>query len=130
MANMRSGFNMIELIFVIIIIGVLESVAIPKLAARRDDAKVSTEINNLATCINDAGSAYTSSGNIQTGIRASACSSLKCFIAENSSNNLSVTNSDNHTGKYAYCLNARKSAEFKRMLGIQKFAGSGIKYDE
>ena len=37
---------MIELIFVIVIIGILAAVAIPKLAATRDDAKISNIISN------------------------------------------------------------------------------------
>jgi len=39
MGKMRNGFTMIEVTFVIVIIGILSSVAIPKLAATRDDAK-------------------------------------------------------------------------------------------
>lgn len=58
----RSGFTMIELIFVIVILGILASVAIPKLAATRDDAKISKMASNAATFVSDAGSYYVSQG--------------------------------------------------------------------
>ena len=36
----KSAFTMIELVFVIVVIGILASVAIPRLAATRDDAEI------------------------------------------------------------------------------------------
>jgi general secretion pathway protein G len=37
---MKKAFTMIELIFVIVVIGILSAVAVPKLAATRDDAEI------------------------------------------------------------------------------------------
>jgi len=53
---------MIELIFVIVILGILAAVAIPKMAATRDDANVAKARMEIARAINDIGSFYTSKG--------------------------------------------------------------------
>ena len=45
----RAAFTMIELIFVIVILGILASVAIPKLAGVQDDAYVSLEKSGIAS---------------------------------------------------------------------------------
>jgi len=72
----RSGFTMIELIFVIVILGILAAVAIPKLAATRDDATLAKEIANAKTCVNDAGAYYTANGNL-TDFTSPACTAAK-----------------------------------------------------
>ena len=55
---MRNAFTMIELIFVIVILGVLAAIAVPKLVATRDDAEVSLLIANTKICVNDIISEY------------------------------------------------------------------------
>lgn len=59
---MRKGFTMIELIFVIVILGILAAVAIPRLNATRDDAEISKGASNLATLMSDLSGYYTSKG--------------------------------------------------------------------
>jgi len=46
---MKQAFTMIELIFVIFILGILAAVAIPKLAATRGDANVAVMAQNIMT---------------------------------------------------------------------------------
>jgi len=58
----RSGFTMIELIFVIVILGILAAVAIPKLAATRDDAKIATKVQEGTQFLNEMSAYYTSKG--------------------------------------------------------------------
>jgi prepilin-type N-terminal cleavage/methylation domain-containing protein len=58
----RAGFTMIELIFVIVILGILAAVAIPKLTATRDDAKLSKAASDIATLVSDFGAYYTAKG--------------------------------------------------------------------
>ena len=59
---MKKGFTMIELIFVIVILGILASVAIPRLAATRTDAEIATTVANLRTLLIDLNSYYVVKG--------------------------------------------------------------------
>ena len=116
---------MIELIFVIVILGILAAVAIPKLAATRDDAKVSTELTNLATCINDVGNAYTATGTENND--TASCNALKCATVsigdDDKDGNVTVTLTSDD-----YCAAVKTAAEAKDLNGTHVFGGTHITY--
>ncbi len=84
---------MIELIFVIVILGILAAVAIPKLSATRDDAKVAAEVSSVAQAIQNLGAEFTAKGSLINYTVAEANSATKCFtfVEENPADgNISV----------------------------------------
>ena len=50
---MRKAFTVIELIFVIVIIGILASIAMVKMSATRDDAKIASTVSNIKIASKD-----------------------------------------------------------------------------
>ncbi len=75
----RSGFTMIELVFVIVILGILASVAIPKLAATRDDANIAKATTEISSIVQDIGSHYTVAGGMDNNV--SKMTNVKLFSA-------------------------------------------------
>jgi len=87
----RTAFTMIELVFVIVIIGILSAIAIPKLSATRDDAIDAKDCKNTAVCITDLAAEYTAK---QTTTKST---SEACVQAEGSTkNNIHLTVSSDH----------------------------------
>ena len=123
---MKRGFTMIELIFVIVIIGILAVIAIPKLSATRDDAKIVTELQNLSTCIQDIGSEFTATGTEGTAANLNSCKQLKCFTITGDGGkdgNVTVANSADTS---TYCTPARTKAAARDLVKTHVFGGSNI----
>ena len=68
MKNNRTAFTMIELIFVIVILGILAAVAIPKLVATRNDAEVSKTSHMLMAGVSEIAAYAASKGEIDSNL--------------------------------------------------------------
>jgi general secretion pathway protein G len=113
----RNAFTMIELVFVIVIIGILTAIAVPKFLAVRDSANSAKEVANLRTGINDVASQYLLTGS-SVGLPTFASFNINCFDY-NISTDGNMTISDINTS--GYCLQAINDANNSHLLDSRKF---------
>ena len=69
MESKKKAFTVMELIFVIVILGILATVGIPRLMTTRDDAKVAFCSEEISLFMRDLSSYYTSQGKFSLDIK-------------------------------------------------------------
>lgn len=69
MRKVKKAFTVMELIFVIVILGILASVVIPRLATTRDDAKVAFCTGDITLFMRDLSTYYTSQGKFSLNMK-------------------------------------------------------------
>jgi general secretion pathway protein G len=121
----RAGFTMIELIFVIVILGILAAVAIPKLAATRDDASIAKISSNVATLVSDIGAYYTSQGKM-----ASTISDMTNVVLDANGTVGNIQNGTKNCIKFAYSdTNGTATTTVADAQGLLVTAGSDAATD-
>ncbi|MDM5271425.1 prepilin-type N-terminal cleavage/methylation domain-containing protein [Sulfurovum sp. zt1-1] len=83
MVGSRKAFTMIEMVFVIVVIGILAAVAIPKLAANRANTEAKVCENEAATLLQEISGFYAKNGYFDNIERMS---NLRIGITETSGN--------------------------------------------
>ena len=91
---MKHAFTMVELIFVIIILGILAAMAIPKLAATRDDAEIAKGASDLAVLVMDLSMYYTSVGEFRPDTKWKNITGVKLLL-DNTGSKINDTTSIN-----------------------------------
>lgn len=85
----RNAFTMVELIFVIVILGILAAVAIPRLNATRDDARVSALSHSIMSSISEISSYAIANGRTEDDLTLMS-NSIRTLILKGDATNTGI----------------------------------------
>jgi type II secretory pathway pseudopilin PulG len=117
---MREGWTVIELIFILVVIGILAALAIPRLAATRNDAKLSADVANMNICLGSVAMQYTATKIMDINI--TACNNVVCYTIDT---NDTVMHIDINASAADYCDDIENVGG--HLIRDYQFAGKRIK---
>ena len=131
MKNGRSAFTLLELTFVVVIVGILASVAIPKLRATRNDARVATELESIAVRLQTILTKYTATGTFKlsdTAYITNICYDFEDSYDDNGSIYVDVLRNDSED---EVCEETSKRANQNHLVGehILRVNNNVMQYD-
>lgn len=120
---MRAGWTMIELIFILIVIGILAAIALSKLASTRDDAKLSANVSNMNICIRDVGAQYAATQ--VADINITSCNNVVCYTIDMNESIMNVEINESAVNAFNFCADIDNVGG--HLIGIYQFSGQSIK---
>jgi len=101
--NSKGAFTLIELVFVIAILGILAVVAIPKLSATRDDARIANLSQMVMTSASEIASYAIANGMTDDNLSVMS-NNIKALITRGDASDTGVKSVEVHFGGVADCI--------------------------
>ena len=120
---MRAGWTMIELIFILIVIGILASIAIGKLSTTRDDAKLSADVSNMNICIRDVAANYAATRIADMNI--TSCNNVLCYTIDMNVSTMNVEINESAVTAFNFCADVENVGG--HLVKSYQFAGQSVR---
>ncbi len=117
---------MVELIFVIVILGILAAVAIPRLSATRDDAQIAGNLKAIHIAISDFGAYYVSQGTFSSVGKMTNVNKFDNPNANPSDGNVSVKFQTQAQGGLEDCIDFQFSKTGGKLKIVGNSSANGI----
>ena len=120
---MRAGWTLIELIFILIVIVILASIAIGKLSTTRDDAKLSADVSNMNICIRDVSAKYAATRS--TDLNFTSCNNVHCYTIDLNGSVMNVEINESAVNTFVFCADVENVGG--HLVSSYQFAGQSVK---
>jgi prepilin-type N-terminal cleavage/methylation domain-containing protein len=130
---MKKAFTMIEIVFSIVVIGIVASIALGKLAATRDDAKASADLSTISTRLASILNIYNAKGDFNLAMSETSHLESECytFVDSRESGGIIYVNVRQKDGILpSFCDEVERGGTDRNLIGehILRISGSLVSY--